>query len=232
MIDKEEYEDIKSFFDIQSDKVRRNAEILSSEDVGQDFMLHIDRKTPNYFIPQMPRRAANSEDNTTPRVTVSDNLIGCMIGYSEVAGDFLHNKTHGLYINKLNFNYCLGINDKLVFDSSVSGECWLVPYNKDNLRYKPETIGKMFVNKITFTRDEKRKYPLIEVLEVLIAIEDDITIRLNKDHNLSKGFYRLTVNLSHLDEKDLTITIISQSEFMKEKNVTASMLNLPISAKW
>lgn len=232
-----ELQDIKDYLNIQSDKVRKNSKIIGKDELGQSFMLHIDIKTPNYFIPMMPRRAAPSEDNTTPRVTVSDSILGCIIGYSKLPEDFLAQKDHGLYINKIDFNYCLQVSDKLVYDASVSNEHWLVPYNRNNLKYKPETIGKIFVGKLEYKRDPNRKHPLVEMTEVYIEVAENITIRFDENNNITKGYYKASVNLSHLDEKDLSISPVTAAEYMKAKNLSASMLdmnstNIPLFKKW
>lgn len=226
----------QEYVKLQNDKVKRNIKEVTNESLGQSFLLHIDGKTPNYFIPMMPRRAAPSEDNTVPRVTVSDTLLGCIIGYSAVSHDFHTQKTNGLYINKIDFDYCLQPSTKLVYDADITNEHWLVTYNKDTIKYKPVTIGKMFVHKITYDRSAGNTLT-DETAEILIEIEDNIKIKFSESIMLSKGYYRAIIDMTHWEEDKLKVNKISAVEYAKHKNVSASMLdnmavNIPLYTHW
>jgi hypothetical protein len=53
-------EDFYHWFSIQSKTVQSNSKIVSAEEIKQDYMLHIDKKTPAKFVPMMPRSAVES----------------------------------------------------------------------------------------------------------------------------------------------------------------------------
>lgn len=233
-------EDFYQWFSIQSKKVQTNARIVSAEEIDQDYMLHIDKKTPTKFVPMMPRSAAKNEDNTAARITVAPNLIGCLIGYARSEDDFLegtdklsikHTEFRGGYdICELNFKHCLYPNEKLVFDSPRSQEHWLVSYNKSTLEYKPTKIGKMFVSKITY--ESRSGKPPVPTFELFIECHKEDGIKFSPNIHLHKGFYKATVIFDRVvhpgsvDEEDsFKVEAISASEYNKAKQLSAAMLS-------
>lgn len=233
-------EDIYDWFSIQSKKVQANSRIVSKEEVGQGYMLHIDKKTPAKFVPMMPRSAATSEDNTSARVTVAPNLIGCFIGYARAEDDFFEG-THKDYIKEtgfkggyeiceLKFDYCLRPNRKLVFDSPESMEHWLVSYNKKTLEYIPVKIGKIFVSKISY-RAVSGGLPDY-VFEIYIEVNKEQGIPFSPKIYLDRGYYRAIVVRNWKEhaggakeEERFTVDSISKEEYMKAKQLSAAMLS-------
>lgn len=230
----QDYDDFKRFLKLQTDKVRRNVTEVMPETLGQDFLLHIDKKTPVHFVPQMPRRAAMTEDNTVPRITVSDSIVGCIIGHSGVLNDFHMEKDHGFYINMLSFDYALRPTAKLVYDADVTNEHWLLTYNKHTAKYKPVTIGKLFVSKVEYTRVPRASITKA-CANILIEINADIVIRFDSKSVIQKGFYKAELDETHLEH--MSISRISESEYMEDKGLSATMLALvpdpaPIYSQW
>lgn len=233
-------EDCYRWFSIQSKKVQTNAKIVSAQELGQDYMLHIDKKTPLKFVPMMPRSAAKTEDNTTARITVAPNLIGCLIGYARAEDDFLegtdklsikHTEFRGGYdICTLNFKHCIYPNEKLVFDSPRTKEHWLVSYNRTTLEYKPTKIGKVFVSKITYeSRSGKMPVP---TFELFIECHKEDGIKFSQNIRLHKGFYKVTVMFDRVEhvgsvdeEGNFKVNSISAAEYNKCKQLSAAMLS-------
>lgn len=243
MDETKEYQDFKNYLAIQNNKVKNNTTEVKADELFP-FMLHIDKKAPVKFIPMMPRRAAPSEDNTIPRVTVADTIIGCIMGYANSVYDFYDTKDEaGYYISKIKFNYCLQPNNKLVYDAEKTGEHWLIGYNKESLSYKTEQIGKIFLNKIITTKRNVKngkpqdKYPHLD--ELIIYIELQEKIKLNYNEYLDKGYYRLNLmndfiyNETYKSKNNYIIQSISLKEYMEAKNISATMLSRDsVLTKW
>jgi hypothetical protein len=219
-----------------NDKVRKNITKVTPESLGSNFLIRIDVKTPAYFSPQMPRRAAISEDNTVPRICVSSNLLGCIIGYSGLTHDFhKHDDLNGIYINKIDFDYCVRPNDKLVYDASVSDEHWLLSYNKNTFKYKPITVGKMFIHEVTYSRNQnkKSKYPEETMLLYIEITDSDVTVNFDSKFKLTKGYYKATVK----NDVSSNIKKITKAEYDDKKSLSAVLLDhtstsIPIYNHW
>jgi len=249
-----EYLAFKSYLDIQPAIVRNNTEIVCSADLDIKYMLHIDKKAPSKMIPMMPRRAADSENNTTPRITVADTLIGCMIGYGSLLTDFTLEDVPGYYISSVDFNYCLRVtNNKLVFDGKITNEHWLLGYSKETLSYPLKVIGKFFMDggeQSKFTIKDKKDLSLSFWTSIILYMELEQEIFISTDLKISPGFYRITFKKNEqergafhhiLGSYDLKpgplVEQIGKAEFMKYKNKSASMLsaevtNIPLYKNW
>lgn len=119
---KEVSEEMKVYISLLNPKARKNLEVVNSTEMTLPYMLHIDKVPPKAFIPQMPRRAADSEDNTVARVTVADTLVGRLIGYSDAYYDFLNEDSSGYIISALDYRECLRPNNNLVYDAEATNE--------------------------------------------------------------------------------------------------------------
>ncbi|MCE5225870.1 MAG: hypothetical protein LLG05_08400 [Porphyromonadaceae bacterium] len=244
-------DDFYKWFSLQSKEVQSNSKIVSSQELGQDYMLHIDKQTPDKFIPMMPRSAAQNENNTTARITVSPNIIGCLIGYARAEDDLISgtkqntlDKTGfrgGYDICEMSFNHCLFPNEKLVFDSQRSQEHWLVYYNKETAEYVPRKIGKLFVSKITY-ESVSGSLPS-PTFELYIEIHKQEGIKFSPNIYLEKGFYFAVVKFdrdkhkgSVDQEKNFTVNKIDPVEYNKQKRLCAALLSygksIPNYAGW
>jgi hypothetical protein len=139
----------------------------------------------------------------------------------------------------VDFEACLKPNNKLVYDSSASGEHWLVTYNENTVKYVPKSIGKMFVRSITQTATNDA-YPIVD-MEVLIAINAGVSIPFNATRSLETGYYRIVgPYVFHVKnykvDKPYEITEISKAEWSEAKSISAAMLSLehtqPLYQKW
>lgn len=229
--------EIEEFVNLSIDKVRDNVEIVSKEELGQDFFLHIspDRMSSKKYIPIIGRRQNKTEDRTIPRVTVSDYLYGCVVGYVAMLTDAYNypyvddnKKKQGLYIHEIKFEQALKPNNKLVFDQNRSNEHWLVTYNEDTKEYSNTVIGKMFVTeivtKLRSNKDSKIEYTL------LVEINKPEGVKFSKNIFLNKGYWCLKLisseRDSYLNDKDFKAEEISKETYNKIKDVSATMLSI------
>lgn len=239
------------YIKIQNPKVLANTKSVSASQLGQSYMLHIDKDTPNYFTPRIGQSFSDDEDRTLPRVTVSSNLLGCIIGYYRFLKDFLEvegEKSNGYYINIIPFEYALRPNAKMVPYGEHANEYWLIGYDKDHLKYKPQTVGKLFVTELNHKLDDKNGEHIISCT-FYVEIEDDVEIIFSKDKSLKQGCYKITGDMSeynsnndedgstNIDHKDLdlfTIRKIDKADYMKVKKLSAVTLNFeePLYGKW
>lgn len=235
--------DIESRLQLLTPKVRDNVTIVTPEDIGSPFLLHVSKK-PNIkrFTPFIGFRQANMEDRTLPRVTTSVQLLGCLIGYamseiefiegqrsSKENSSFLFDKNDyfrgGLYIYGIPFEYALRPNNKLVYDASMSNEHWLINYRRDQVDYPAEVIGKLFYTKIILSASENRPE---ESMEMYIEVDRDISFTDKKV--LTKGYWKIegpsprqTKNFK--TTKPFKFTEISKSEFYSFKNENVALLS-------
>lgn len=234
-----EFGEFMSWFKLQSKKVQTHSKIVSAEEVGQDYMLHIDKKTPAVFNPMMPRSASATEDNTAARITVSPSLLGCMLGYARVEMD-VQNGTKttdvkrtgfrgGYEICELEFKYCLAVNTKLVYDADVSNEHWPVTYNKKTMNYKPVKVGEFFVKYLTYEASSGSQPNTIITFYLHVIKESGFNYGLDK--HVDKGFYKCVTKWDSseellLNKEDQHIESISGSEYAKHKGLSAAMLSM------
>ena len=247
----EDRKDLEEFLQLQPTKVREDCKIVSHVDVGQAFMLRIDKKPPEAFIPNMPKSAMPSENTNTPRITCAPTLVGCMVGYFRIEDDArdgslpLPNGTAkflgGYSISVLPFKHCLKPGKEMVVDTDTSDEHWLVPYSMDSVEVEPDVVGKMFIDELTYL-PQTGKRPS-ERLVMLLCIDKDIEIQLMPGKRVGKGTYRFTIFWPSIRERSVqdqnslvSIEPISLEEFLKLKKAKADLLSykdrLPGFSAW
>lgn len=235
----------EDYIKLLPERVIINTDIITPELLGQDFLLHLstEKNKSKPYIPFISRRQGNSEDNTTPRVTVSDYILGCIHGYYTMVNEIFTNPDglRGLYINLLPFEYALKPNAKLVFDQSRSNEHWLIPYDEEHKEYKFERIGKVFiVNLIIEPDDSDNKYNAS--FDIFLEIDSDRTIKFSPKITLERGYYHIrnitdtmTQKTSYKDDKNVICETISKSEYLAQKRISAGLLNhtdRPLITRW
>lgn len=248
-----ELKDLEEYLEIQNPKVIKHVTVIEAGKLGQSFMLHIDKETPKYFEPRIGKSFSDDEDNTLPRITVSDSVLGCIIGYYRFLKDFLEpddETSTGYDINLLDFTYCVKPSDELVPYASAANEYWLIGYNKEHLRYTPRTIGKLFIQSVEHVA-ARNGHDIKCVFYVEIQ-EDDWDIPFSKNKKLRRGYYRITGDLSdynsnndndgsdslhHDDLKLFDIKKIHKDDYRKTKRASIVMLDtsnisIPIFTRW
>ncbi len=240
--------ELETFLSLSIDKVNKNVEIISKDQLGQDYMLHIspDNMHNKAYVPWIGYRQAKSEDRTIPRITVAPTLLGCYVGYSNLFNNFFsyypdNNDSYkqGLYIHEIEFDTALKPNTKLVYDQKRSDEHWLVTYNQDTKKYKGRLIGKLFLQSINATSVGKK--PVVCTAIMYVEVRKKEGIRLSKNIFLNQGYWIINGildedNTSWENDRVLTVSEISQSEFNSVKQQSAAMLSIecvkPPFAMW
>jgi hypothetical protein len=246
------------WFLIQSKNFQKNAKILSAKEHGQNFMLHIDKNTPKLFLPQMPRSAAVSEDNTVGRVTVAPTLAGCGHGYARVETDFLDGPNDGSNLSPgghkkdpyrggydiciVEFTHCIVPNKNLVYDEPRSNERWLVTYNKKTMQYKPIKIGKLFFTEAHLVAAKSGAWVQMPGFNMTGYLwhEKAEGIYLVGGKLLPPGYYKVNMHWDNPgvyeqeNPNNHTFTKINAGEFDKNKNLHAALLSesVPSFMKW
>lgn len=231
--------DFLEWFCTQSKEVQSNSKIVSADELGQDYMLHIDKTTPEVFVPMMPRSATSTENNTTARITVAPSLLGCIIGYARLEVDFLEGTDKdavkrtgfkgGYEICKLEFKHCLAPNKQLVFDAEHSNEHWLVSYNKQTVDYYPVNVGKMFASGINYTAVNSQE-PKVTI-DFYLDIKSTKSIKFNNTLDLDTGYYKCSIafdrknNRGSVSDSECTVTTVTGLDYNKAKQLNAAMLN-------
>lgn len=237
-------EDMVKYLRHAQPAIIQNTKIIVPEQLVDGCLYHISTRRPSEgnlttYIPQMPRRAANSEDNTLPRVTVAPTIEGCMVGYNTLSylaetpntreKDIKKLKDPylgGLYIYRIPFEVCLKPNKELVFDATFSNECWLVPYRHDRLTYTGECIGKLFpVNKFKRIWENDRTEVISFVCEL---IKDPVTMS-NATGKQNAGYYKL----DFVGNRSIyNVQSITEAQYLQYKGQSANLLDYkPLTGK-
>ncbi|MDD2819129.1 MAG: hypothetical protein PHN51_10120 [Candidatus Nanopelagicales bacterium] len=231
--------EIHRYLDTLPSDIRKNLEVITPKDLGQDFFLHLSRTRMDKtaYRPRIGTRQAISEDRMVPRITVAPTLYGCYLGHGSLhfnTTDYKNpnmydsdNIKPGLYINRLSFEYALKPTKKLVYDADVTDEHWLVAYSKDTAEYTSENIGKLFVSQmvqIPVAGQRTQNY-----LTLFVELTDDKPIPLKSDTTLPIGYHKLT-DVPGPENKDILkakiqISPISRSEFNAEKKDRIALLS-------
>lgn len=224
-------EQLESYLEIQNRKVRSNVVLVEAREARFPYLLHIDVKPPAKFIPMMPRRAGRSEDNTVPRVTLADTLIGCIVGYTNVEYDFYASDIDGYVISAIDFEVALKPNDRLVYDASYTNEHWLVGYNSENLSFKPREVGKFFMTETTVKKVYVDGKPRTKTVSLELYVEIKEAILLTEKKEMRPGYYRVTLDnrnvigdLSYRDNAGVILEKIDARTFQAKKKVSAVLL--------
>lgn len=232
-----DYEAMKEFMALQSDNVKTHAEIVDTDLVGQEYMLHIDKNTPPVFTPMMPRSADKREDNTTARITVAPTLMGCYIGYNRAHDDFASGSVQkgendpfrgGYEICTLPFQHCLKVDNTLVPDAQQSGEHWLVGYTEQTREYKPEKVGKVFVTRIAQKAVSGEKPTTL--ITMFIEVTREAGFKFSPHIHLNKGYHRAEVVWENaklpsvMNEEHFVVRECHAGEYQEAKGLTAAFL--------
>ena len=232
-------EDLKDYLKLCNEKVAKNVEIVTKEQIGAPVLLHIAMDKRKILVPNISKRAEPHEDNTLPRVHVAATLEDCMIGYNGIADVVLSNpirgkgddpieKEHasqadwlgGFYIHAVEYEVALKPNTKLVPQVRETNELWLVPYCKMYNTYKGEVIGKMVISRMDYAPTVGDLPSL--TMTVALEVSGDTPVVLNSKLTLNKGCWEIKVK----DNKVVTHRPIAKDAFAETKTVTASMLSM------
>lgn len=243
-------EQLQAILDIKAPKVARNAVIVTPDQLPFPLFLHISKDTDvKKWVPVIGTRQADSEDRTTPRITVAPTILGCMIGYGSIMFDFQERKADGskyevgykggYQIYGFPFQAAIKPNKRLVFDQENSDEHWLVTYDKETIEFHPEKMGQMFYK---WVRGDARNNELpVYTGELLVEVTYPAGFPFSKNHFLKPGHYSITGPMDRhvenwFDDAEFIIQPISRGEYIKAKVGSANLLShqvkLPNFMQW
>lgn len=235
-----DFDDMKNFLELQSNEVQSNCTIVTPETMGCTHALHIDKTTPNVFVPRMPKSASSEENDSCARVTVAGTLLGCYIGYYRGEADFIRGVTKsnddvegflgGYSICRLDFNHALKPNQSLVFDAERSEELWLVAYNQQNVKYVPKIIGKMFVTHLEYSKGSGVAPKC--AIKFCVENNDSLGMWLTRDKLLDVGYWAIEATWDNIQARTieladchLGITKLDKDSYERSKSLTAAFLS-------
>lgn len=228
--------------------VRKNLKIVSSEDLGQDYLYHLstDRNIKK-FTPRLTRRSMEDEDRTLPRISTSPSLVGCILGHKNIIKDFtsLERKKNvfhgGHYIYGFKFDLAVVPKPKLLPDVNETDEVWIVPHSSDNWEIKSDIIATFFILKLTSdnNRSNKRIGVVRQSIQIVLDIQTDAGLKINNQLDLLKGYWVLDINNVNngytVDESEIdNVVEITEEKYKELKKTNVSLLSIDEypSAKW
>ena len=177
-------EEVKNYVNTLAPEVKGNVEILPRDEIPGGQLYHIGTVGKiEKFVPRIPRRAAELEDVTVPRVCVANTVLGCFIGHNACLHDFFNERDNdgGWYIYEFDFEFALYPSNKMAGDSSRSGEHWLVPYKAERWEYQAKIIGKVFFNSVRYFRVPDSRVPK-GIVEAYVQVNPEETVGWNSPY--------------------------------------------------
>lgn len=186
---------------------------------GVDF-LHIstDHKIKK-MRPRIGDRQMKAEDRTIPRICGSESLVGCILGHGGFRTyyvDKLSNATQTQWANGYFTIYKAKVDQyvrpswRLVPDSELTKELWIVPYAPECYEIEVEAIGQLYL------RGTAESF-----VDGVRSIINTVHLNLNQEaildnQELASGYYSFTL------EGELFLTGASRAKDVpKAKNVVA-----------
>lgn len=240
--------DLEAFLDAQTPEVQRSVKIVTPKDLGQDYLMHISTATSiPKFVPCIGQRHTDGENRTVPRICVGPTILGCFIGYQAAMDDFekvADGKTDGDWkggwkIYGFEFEAALNPNRRMVIDTHVGDEHWLVSYNEDTREYVPKNFGRAFLRSVRSVA-RSGQLPTKEI-EMLVEVKREDGLPYSKNIYLKRGYWRIDgpgfLDVKNLnDDGDYRAVEITKEEFMSAKAASADLLGfkleVPAFAKW
>lgn len=235
---------IKNALNLYSPKIKANTTIVTPDTLGQDYLLHIAKRKWDAMVPNVSRRAADSEDNTMPRLHMGTTILGCVKGYASIQHTIMDEYVKqqaiskekstkinsgmveyrgGFYLHVIPFEVALKPNKKLVYDSDYTNEHWLITYSGATRFYKPTCVCRMVVSSLLVEANMKNGHDYH--ITFFVEIPADISIRLDDNKVLNKGYYKLVLlNITggkwvDNDYQFIKIQSVGAGEFEKERQL-------------
>lgn len=239
MTNKKETEDLERFLDLCSEQVQRNVQVVDPEQLGQDYLLHISTDTKiKKFIPSVGKRLSGMEDRTVPRISTAPTILGCMIGHVVSMNNFLNLASDGtedndgykggFIIYSFPFRAAIKPAAKLLWDTKISDEYWLVTFDEGSVEYIPETAGFMFIESIRFV-GVSQGTPSADV-RLFVSVTKEEGLVFSKNVSLAKGYWCLEGPLytdlkNWKADSEYQIKEIDKAEYDSAKRASADLLS-------
>lgn len=234
--------------------VRKYLKVSHTQDTGR--CLHIDLNPIKAFTPMISHRQNPKEDRTVPRVCIANSLMGCIGGYASVFYNYLNHKPGtklgtkaesyrgGMFIHAIDTEWVVEADNKLVGDSRITGEKWLVGWDEEHLSYPATEIGKFFIKRMV--SETIRGGDLAANFTMYLEYHDDSqALELGNGVSVEAGYYELQVLVKadlesvhtgyfFLSEKNSPVKVksISKEEYLKEKSAGLDLLNEKYNLHW
>ena len=236
--------DIQEYIGTLSKNVQDNVTIVKAPN-DNPYLLHGSiNGNIKEFIPRLAERPLMDKDNniledrTVPRIHVSDFLMGCFEGISELQWYAIDDVTPpdeykgGWYIYRIPYHYALLPNETLLPDQKTSNEHWLVPYNKQHGRYRGEIIAKLILDyrEIINRNQGKSSVTLVFLLEIT---KGELKIHPGNFKLYGKGYYEVRYDItkktkikgfSRVFQDKVSVLEISKEEYLSRKQIPAPNL--------
>lgn len=245
-----EIDDLNEYLEVMNPLTKKKLQIVSSEDIKQNFMMRLDTKVPKSFIPRMPISASNDpkqEDRTIPRVSVAPDVLSCILAMGSLDREFLDGgkDIRKYFISGIYFHYAVKPSNKLLFDVDLTNEHWLLGYSKNTYKYIPFNIGSLFIVSVdrTFKNVNSGKKGLV-FIEAYVHIEANMAIRLTKSKIVKPGYYALIVekdnnapaSISKIDKKEYdamrNLVISNEARRAHERELNKASTSESILNRW
>lgn len=228
-------QDMLKFLEFWPSTIGNNVEILTpSNSSGVTFHISTNNNLKS-FEPRVSRRTMNKEDRSVPRVSTAATLNGCLSGYSAALYDWeamdADKWQGGWKIYAIPFEVALKPNKKILGDAEQTEEIWLVPYNKEHVRYQATPVGEVFFTKVGREATGDSKLPRKVVVQAYVRIAEGNMLPLNKSTVLRAGYYQLTYNnwfeaMDLRNPQDIMVKPITSGDYNSYKKLGAGNLGL------
>jgi len=139
--------DFRAAMQLISPKVSKHLKPVAKEDLETKTLYHVslDHSIP-VFIPQVSARTVTDEDVRVPRICTATNLLGCLVGYSAMWGDYYNKQNkEGWAVYEFDFDLAVRPTETLLPDREETGEYWLITYNRETREYRPKIQGNIWL---------------------------------------------------------------------------------------
>lgn len=154
----ENKDEIKEYVKHINPDILDKIKIVKLTDLDIPYVYHISKVKRDYFTPNVTTRLLPGEDNTIPRICVSNSLVDCMKGYLNITDEILNTDVNidkenpykgGFYVYCFQPEYVFIPNEELVPGVKTSNEIWMLPYSEEYQTFKPISYCELIPDKIT-----------------------------------------------------------------------------------
>lgn len=187
------------------------------------------------FVPQVSRRTIDKEDIRVPRVSTAPGIIGCLLGYGAMWGDW-YNNTAQWTIYSMDFELSFEPNKKLLPDQRETGEQWLITYSPETREYHGRKIG---VLKLLGHKSRRVPKGITNELEYVLSVNRGETVWFSETCECREGYWSViltdwldgTANIGKVSGK---VTQIDQKTYqaLLDGKVTLLSRQEPASRAW
>lgn len=234
---------IERYIQTLDPRVRDNVEIVSAQELKQDYLFHISKDgNIKKFTPQLSRRTAKKEDRTVPRICTATTLGGTVLAYQSIEHDYelTREKDHfkgGWYIYALPFELALRPKPAALYDVKATDEIWMVPYTEDLWSTTPIRVGKFFAKELIIRWEGNFRGVGVDVN---LQVDEAIPLPINKKTTVSKGYWSFQMGDIARGSSLANLTVsppvsLTAEEYRQGKQLHADLLShheIPPSGKW